>query len=153
MITIFWSPLSFCVIRVLPKGAHFDATYFRDNILDEINCIGPTGNAEDHRRSLVLLFDNTKQHIARCIHVYFCENGMTRVLHPAFLPDLAPSDFYLFGKLKNVMKGYAFENENKLSLGIMSEVSKISCEELEAAFDKWLLRLDRCININGEYVD
>jgi hypothetical protein len=78
---------------------------------------------------------------------------MTRVLHPAFSPDLALSDFYLFGKLKNVMKGYAFRNENKLSLGIMSEVSKISREELEAIFDEWLLRLNWCININGEYVD
>jgi hypothetical protein len=60
MITIFWSPLSFRVIRVLPKGAHFDATYFRDNIFDEINCTGLTGNAEDDRRSLVLPFDNTR---------------------------------------------------------------------------------------------
>jgi hypothetical protein len=78
---------------------------------------------------------------------------MTRGFHQAFSPNLAPSDFYLFGKLKNVMKRYAFGNENKLSLGIMNEVSKISREELEAVFDKQLLRLDRCININGEYVD
>jgi hypothetical protein len=47
MITIFWLPLGFRVIRVLPKRPHFDATYFLDNILDEINCTHLTGNAED----------------------------------------------------------------------------------------------------------
>jgi hypothetical protein len=134
MIIIFWSLLSFRVIRVLPKGAHFEATYFRDNILDEIDCIHPTGNAEDDRQSLVLHFDNARPHTIRCTNVYFRENGMTRVPHPSLSPDLVPSDFYLFGKLKNIMKGCAFENENEFSLGIMSEVSKISCEELETVF-------------------
>jgi hypothetical protein len=47
MVTIFWLPLGFRVIRVLPKRAHFDATYFLDNILDEINCTRLIGNAED----------------------------------------------------------------------------------------------------------
>jgi hypothetical protein len=47
MVTVFWSPLGFRVIRVLPKWAHFDATYFRDNIVDEINCNHRMGNAED----------------------------------------------------------------------------------------------------------
>jgi hypothetical protein len=47
MVIIFWSPLGFRVIRVLPKGAHFHATYLRHNIIDEINCNRLTGNAED----------------------------------------------------------------------------------------------------------
>jgi hypothetical protein len=45
---------------------------------------------------------------------------MIRDLHPTFSPDLSSSGFYLFEKLKNVMKGCAFENENGLLLGIIS---------------------------------
>jgi hypothetical protein len=78
---------------------------------------------------------------------------MTRAPYPKFSLDLAPFDFCLFGKLKNVMKGCAFGNANELSLGIMSEVNKINREKLEAVFDEWLLRLDRCINMNGKYID
>jgi hypothetical protein len=54
--------------------------------------------------------------MARCISVYFHENGMTSVPGPAFSRDLAISGFYLFGKLKNVMKGRVFGNENELFL-------------------------------------
>jgi histone-lysine N-methyltransferase SETMAR len=104
MMTIFWSPLGFRVIRVLPKGVHFDAKYFRDNILSQIDRTRSTGSEEDDRRNLILDLDNAKPHTAACISEY-CREKMTRAPHPPFSPDLAPSDFYLFGRLKTTMKG------------------------------------------------
>jgi hypothetical protein len=59
---------------------------------------------------------------------------MTGTPHPTFSLDLTPSYFDLFEKLKNVMKGCAFANDNEPFLRIMSEVSKIRREELEAVF-------------------
>jgi hypothetical protein len=150
IVIIFWLRLDFRVIRVLRKGMHFDATYFRDNVFDETDCIGPTGNAEDDLCSLVMHFDSVRSHMARCINIYFGENGMIKAPQLPFSADLAPSDFYLFRKLENVMKQYALANENNLSLGIMGEASKMSCEGFEAFFDEWLLRLDPCVNMNGE---
>jgi histone-lysine N-methyltransferase SETMAR len=34
--------------------------------------------------------------------------------HPPHSPDLAPSDFYLFGPLKNFILGKIFEDQNSL---------------------------------------
>jgi hypothetical protein len=78
---------------------------------------------------------------------------MTRAPDPAFSPDLAPSDFCLFGKLKNVMKGCVFEDGNELFVKITTELNKVSREELEPVFVEWLLRLDRCINQKEKCVD
>jgi hypothetical protein len=44
---------------------------------------------------------------------------MRRARQPPFSPNLAPSDFYLFGKLKTVLIGSVFENEQELLDGIM----------------------------------
>jgi hypothetical protein len=66
---------------------------------------------------------------------------------------MAYSDFSFVGKVKNVMKRCACGNKNELFLRTMSEVSKITCEELEDVFNESLLQLDRCTNINREYVD
>jgi hypothetical protein len=49
------------------------------------------------------------------------------------------------------VKGSAIENKNELFLGTINELRKISREALEAVSEKSLLRLDRCINRNGEY--
>jgi hypothetical protein len=81
MATIFLSPLGFCVIRFLPSGAHFDATYFRENILNGIDCMLPTGSEEDDRRKLVLHSDNAKAHTAGCATAYCREKRMTKALH------------------------------------------------------------------------
>jgi hypothetical protein len=78
---------------------------------------------------------------------------MTRASHLPFSPDLAPSDFYFFGRLKTTMNGCLFEDENELLTSITSELNKISRETLETVFQEWVLRLEQCIDTGGEYVD
>jgi hypothetical protein len=78
---------------------------------------------------------------------------LTLVPHPAFLPDLAPSDSYLFGKLKMALMGGAFADDDELLQGVTEELNGISREELEAVFEEWLRRLDRCIQQNAEHIE
>jgi hypothetical protein len=73
--------------------------------------------------------------------------------HPAFSPDLAPSDFYLFDKIKTALMGSEFESEQSLLDGVLGVSSIISREELEAVFEDWLSRLDQCMQRDGDYVE
>jgi hypothetical protein len=41
-------------------------------------------------------------------------NWLVRAPHAAFSPDLAPSDFYLFGRVKTWLVGSAFDEEDQL---------------------------------------
>jgi hypothetical protein len=52
MLTIFWSPLGFALVQLLPKGQHFNAGYFCENILQEINQNRPAATAEDGDETL-----------------------------------------------------------------------------------------------------
>jgi hypothetical protein len=109
------------MICVLSKGQKFNIEYFRDEILAEIFAEilaeiqrgRPTGTGEDGRRSIVLHYDNARPHTTRRVDAYLVANQMTRVLHLVFSPDLASSDFYLFGKLKAVLNGSSFENKDE----------------------------------------
>jgi hypothetical protein len=42
------------------------------------------------------------------------QSGMKRAPHPPYPPDLAPSDFYLFGHVKGCVAGNAFEDADEL---------------------------------------
>jgi hypothetical protein len=55
---------------------------------------------------------------------------LTRAVHPAFSPDLALSDFYLFGKLKMALIDAALA-EDELLQGVMEVLNGISREEFE----------------------
>jgi hypothetical protein len=39
---------------------------------------------------------------------FLTKNSMIRLLHPPYSPDLAPCDFFLFLRMKKVLKGKRF---------------------------------------------
>jgi hypothetical protein len=70
---------------------------------------------------------------------------MKRTSHPSFSPDLGPSNFYLFGKLKSALIREKFGEECELLDGVMRVLDAITHEGLEAILDEWLVRLDEPI--------
>jgi histone-lysine N-methyltransferase SETMAR len=113
MLTIVCSPLGFPLVQLLPKGHHFDAEDLCFQILREIDRIRPAETAEDARQRLVLHFDNASSHTATATQEFLQPHRMKRASHPPFSPDLAPSDFYLFGKLKNALMGLSSLTNNR----------------------------------------
>jgi hypothetical protein len=140
----------FSLVEILPKWIHFDFQYFCSNILSAIMQNRPSETPEHRRRRMVLHFDSASPHTAKCTIDYLRVNRLTREPHPAFSPDLWPSDFSRFGKLKMAPMGAAFPNDELLQ-GVMEVLNRISREEFEAVCEERLLPLNRCIQPNGEY--
>jgi hypothetical protein len=78
---------------------------------------------------------------------------MKRAPHPAVSPALAPSDFYLFGKIKTALMGSEVESEQSLLDGVLGVMNAISREELKAVFEDWLSRLDQWVQRDGDYIE
>jgi hypothetical protein len=110
----------------------------------------PAGTTEDGRRKMVLHFDNASSHTACFTTEYMHQNHLCRAPQPPFSPDLTPSDFYLFGKVKTALMGAVFDDENQLFQAVMTVLEAISREEFERVFEEWLARLDACIQRDGE---
>jgi histone-lysine N-methyltransferase SETMAR len=153
MLTVFWSPLGFSLVEILPKGERFNAEYFCLQILAGIVDRRPVETAEDMKRKMVLHFDNASPHTARLSSDYMNHNRLKRAPQPPFSPDLAPSDFYLFGKVKTALMGATFEDAEQLLQAVMAVLNGISRDELERVFEEWLVRLDACVQQGGDYVE
>jgi hypothetical protein len=78
---------------------------------------------------------------------------MMRAHQPPFSPNLAPSDFYLFGKLKTTLVRSVCDIEYELLDGIMRVLDRITRDELASIFEKCVARLDVCIHRGGDYVE
>jgi hypothetical protein len=79
------------------------------------------------------------------------ENRLQILTHPPYSPDLAPSDFFLFGHVKHSLAGAAFASRSELFEAIPSVVTEIPREILHRVFDDWLERLDWVAKNHGEY--
>ena len=58
--------------------------------------------------SVLLLHDNAPANTSQVAMASATECGFEVLLHPPYSPDLAPSDFYLFPKLKTNLRGRNF---------------------------------------------
>jgi hypothetical protein len=77
---------------------------------------------------------------------------MKRATYPLFSPDLAPSEYYRFVKVKTALHCAIFQNENELLARVSEVLMDITWEELKAVFDEWLRRLNACIQRQEDYV-
>jgi hypothetical protein len=94
MLTIFWSPLGFSLVEILPKGIIFDSRCFCFNALSAVVQNRPSGTPEDRRRKMLVHFDNATPPTAKWTIDCLRANRLTHEPHPAFSPDLAPLDLF-----------------------------------------------------------
>jgi hypothetical protein len=78
-------------------------------------------------------------------------NDILRILHPPYSPDLAPSDFWLFGCSKTALAGAKFDEPEQLLNAITEFLNTISAEELRAVFDEWVERVRWVTENEGVY--
>jgi hypothetical protein len=78
---------------------------------------------------------------------------MKEAPHPAYSPDLAPSGFFsLFGHVKGKLMGYRAETPSELLVRIRVIRAEIPRETLNPVFLEWMERLQKCVQVDGEYV-
>jgi transposase len=138
MVTIAWNPLEFPLIVELPKGRSFNTEYCRGNILTALTQLQP----EDDGRKLVVHADNARAHTAQKHRTFCDENGLRLAPHPSYSPDLASSDFFLFGYVKEPLKRMVFPSYEELLDAIGDVVTSIESETLTAVFEHWIGRLE-----------
>jgi hypothetical protein len=133
MVTIVWNPSGFPVVKALPKWSKFNAQYYTNNIVVAISDWRRfSGRTEESKLSLHV--DNFRPEPARVSTDYITRNGMKPARHPSSSPDLAPSDFFLFGCVKSKLTGYRAESESELLVRICVILAEIRRDRLNAVF-------------------
>jgi hypothetical protein len=98
------------------------------------------------------LFMLTMQGLALLKCRTFCEENEPRLApHPPCSPDLVPSDFFLFGYVKEHLKEMVFPSYEELLDATGEAVTSIEPETLTAVFEHWMERLEWVSKKNGDY--
>jgi histone-lysine N-methyltransferase SETMAR len=100
---------------------------------------------------LLVHADNARPHTAQLSVQYFKENRIKSAPYPPYSPDLAPSNFYLFGYVKICLACFSFEDADQLLAAVKGVLEGIEKVTLQAAFLEYMDRLRKYITTNGEY--
>ena len=78
---------------------------------------------------------------------------ITVLEHPAYSPDLDPSDFFLFPKIKKILKGRHFDDINGIRSNTTAALKAIAQNHFQNCFEVWTRRWHRCIASQGQYFE
>jgi histone-lysine N-methyltransferase SETMAR len=150
MLIVFWSIQGFHLIHFLPENCTVNAAYFLTNIITPLNATLST--LVESPKKILLHMDNASAHNAKVVTNYLETSCMERLPHPPYSPDIAPSDYFLFGCMKQRMKGLHATSRDELTSKITDILMSIDKSILERTYKNWEKRLSWVIDAHGEYI-
>jgi histone-lysine N-methyltransferase SETMAR len=78
-------------------------------------------------RSLLLHHDNTPAHSLLQVLQFLVRKGVSTMDNLLYSPDLAPANFWLFPKLKSVLKGKHFLDAEDTKSSVKNNFDRHSC--------------------------
>ena len=103
--------------------------------------------------SWILHHDNAPAHTALSVREFLATKQITLLEHPAYSPDLAPSDFFLFLKIKEILKGRYFNDIDDIRSNTTAALMTIPQNQFQNYFEGWSRRWHWCIASQGEYFE
>lgn len=104
-------------------------------------------------RGVSLLHDNARPHTARVTHDLLVRFGWDVINHPPYSPDLAPSDFHLFTKLKEFLGGKRFSSDEEVKETVEKWLLEVERSVYDEGIKKLVPRMQKCVELAGDYVE
>ena len=148
---IFFKSTGPVLVHRIERGQIVDHQYYIHN------CLKPLVNEIQQQRpsfgthGIKLLHDNGKPHVHKAVFDYLESKGITIIPHPPNSPDLAPCDFWLFDLIKQNIDDQ--NDAESLHDAVTAFMYSLNREEYKKTFDKWMQRMQLCVDNDGDYFE
>ena len=152
MFSIFFSLRGFLVVKTLPPGKKFNSQFMQDIVIPELCSNMKKFRVKNGAKGTFLHMDNATCHKSKSTQNKIALSGIKTIPHPPYSPDLSPCDFWLFGRLKEFLKGNRFQTEKELFDKVQDFLNLIKKDEISKVYEEWIERLHKVIELQGEYI-
>ncbi|GFS73022.1 histone-lysine N-methyltransferase SETMAR [Trichonephila clavipes] len=152
MASSFWDRKGVLLCEFMPRGTTINA----DRYCETLNKLRRA--IQNKRRGMLTKgvrfhHDNARPHTANRTTALVERFGWEMVSHPPYSPDLAPSDFHLFPELKKNLGGTQFQTDEEVQNAVVNFLHGQAAEFYHSGLKKWVPRMQKCIQRNGDYVE
>ena len=135
----------------LAKKSTITVAYYA-NLLDQLRTVIREKRRGKLSKGILLQLDNARVHTCKTAMDTVERNGYELIPHPAYSPDLAPSDYFLFPNLKKNIRGRHFRPTKKSwrQLRSASETKTLASSVL--GWWHWNTVGQRALILEGNYI-
>ena len=152
MLIVFFDIKGVILEEWVPEGTTVNQHYYKE-VLIKLREKVRQKRPQLWENGFILHQDNTPAHTALSVKQVLTDKNITTLEHPPYSPDLAPCDFYLFPKVKSVLKRTRFGSVDDVKKKTADVLKQLTEVDFLNAFDQWKTRLQQCISANGEYIE
>ena len=139
------------MLEFLPKRSTITGVYY-ENLLDQLR----TAILEKCRGKLskyvLLEQDSARLHTCKVAMDAEGRNGYEFIPHPAYTPDLAPGDFFLFPNMKKDIYGCHFRSDEAVETAVEEGVNGKDSDFFSSGLIALQHHWSKCITIEGNYI-
>lgn len=152
MATVFWDQEGVILVDFMPKGTTINSEAY---ILTLTKLKIRLRRCRPHlsESNVLLQHDNARPHTSFRTREQISKWGWTTLPHPAYSPDLAPSDYHLFGPMKEALRGQRFSDDGEVISAVRqwlrSQPKSFYEAGIQALIKRWKAILDNC----GDYIE
>ncbi|XP_055347389.1 histone-lysine N-methyltransferase SETMAR-like [Paramacrobiotus metropolitanus] len=153
MFSVFFNANGIINITRIPEGRTVTAQFYTQV------CVRKTLEklrkkiGKSNMRFQLLHHDNARAHTARLTKNYLKKRKIRLLPHPPYSPDLSPCDFFLFWKMKDLLRGNHYKNSMDTEAAVANALRSLSVDGFSDVFDDWLVRCKKCIEARGDYFE
>ena len=101
----------------------------------------------------ILHHDNAPANNSHLVQQFLAKHGTDLFQKLPYSPDLVSCDFFLFPRLKKVLKGHRFEATEDIKRNLTKTLLDILKEEFAKCFQQWQKRWAKCVAAEWNYIE
>jgi histone-lysine N-methyltransferase SETMAR len=102
------------LVHFTPKSGTVNSQNYCDMLRTKLKPAIRPKRCGNLRKDAILLHDNTRPHTANQTDETVNELGYELMEHPPYSPDLAFTDFHMFGPVKEALRGRRFSSDEEV---------------------------------------
>lgn len=152
MATVFWDRQGVLLIDFLERGATINSERYCETLRNLRREIQNKRRGKLSAR-IFFLHDNARPHTANRTQELLDSFKWQVFPHPPYSPDLAPSDFHLFPRMKTWLATQSFDDDEELRVRVTKWLRSQAADFYDEGISKLVHRYDKCLNLFGDYVE
>lgn len=151
MVTVWWCVHGLIHHSFLDPGKTITADIYCHQIDEMHTKLQILSPALVNRKGPIILHDNARPHIAHSTLRKLNELGYESLPHPAYSPDLAPTDFYFFKHLQDYLHNKCFEKRADAENAFLAFAESRSMDFYAKGIYKLVSCWEECVKSEGCY--
>ena len=152
MATVFWDYKNVLLIDYLQKGKTINSEYYC-SLLDQLHAQIRIKRPALKKKRIIFHQDNARVHTSVLTMAKFKELNYELLDHPAYSPDLAPSDYYLFPNLKKFLAGKRFTSNDEAIAAVNGYFANLPESHFNDGIELLKKRWNKCFEVSGDFIE